>query len=308
MELAKYEGDLTTLDIKSYGDLSVLTVAEGVQVPLFEAIPFWAQFVQPGSVKKNPKFKGKTGQFFFRAFESEDDDGDGADEIDEDNKFSETLRVLPIGLIGYRRILLPEYDSGITEPICQSGDGIWPSPYIDMPKAEKCGTWEHGDKGPYVKDICPIGMWKDGVKPECRKSQVWAFFDLDRKAPIGIELRGMNLSAMTSIKRKLQVLQWKAVTQGQDLKQYFVQIVGSDQGTYQQMQFSFAKAEDLDPAPFYSAVAWYQEHLLKALGTDPERPQAAGSTEGAAPEAQMSEEDQEALEKEQHEAVQDFEV
>ena len=310
MEIAKYDGSIQDLQITSCGDVQVLTINEDTQIPLFSRVPFWASFIQPGSVKNNKKFKGHAGHFYFSGFDA---DEDSDEEVDENDVFSPKLRVIPIGLSGYSRALMPEWEpGGDTEPLCKSQDGVWPSPRIVMPRAAKCGTWDNsGKRGPYLTDICPEGKWVNGVKPACKKTENWMFFDIDRKCPIMLPLSGTNISPFKALSKKLAVLQLKAITKGADIKDYFVQIMGEDKGTYYQMQFSFAKAEDAKPSEYLAAVAWYQENVLPSLGVDPEKPVALGGGDDAqgVDRSNLSKEDEAALEAEAAEAeAKSFEV
>lgn len=311
MELTKYEGNLNELSIVDRNGLKVLTVAEDLKIPLFEKVPFWVSFIQPGSIKNNPRFKGHGGHFYFSSYDAEED---SEEEADDAEVFSEKLRVLPIGLFGYSRGLMPEWDSNDTEPICRSFDGIWPAVMRDdlgavkEPQSPKCGTWEiRPDRAPYLKDLCDMGSWVNGVKPACKRTENWVFFDLDRKTPIFLPISGANISPLKGLYKKMAPLQLKAVISGADLGAYFVQISSVDKGTYRQMSFNFVKSEDVNPADYLSAVAWYQHNVLPVLGEDGVSPFEGLGDEVAGPS--ISKEDAEAIKADaKDDAVSGFEV
>jgi len=312
MELTKYEGNLNELTITDNGGLKILAISETARIPLFEKIPFWVSFIQPGSIKSNKRLKGHAGHFYFKNY---DEGEDSDEEMDPAKVFSEKLRVLPIGLAGYNRALMPEWDSNEKDPICKSQDGIWPTVRRDdlgaivTPQSPKCGTWERMANGaPIIKDLCDMGRWINGVKPACKRSENWVFFDLDRKTPIFLPISGANLGPLKALYKKMPPLQLKAVIEGEDLGAYFIQIVGNDKGTYQQMSFTFAKAEDLNPSEYLSAVAWYQQNVLPVLGEDGEDPFADQEQHRASGPA-ISAEDADAIKADAAEdAVSGFEV
>jgi len=285
MELAKYEGNVADLQIVSNGSLKVLTINDKVKVPLFETVPFWGKFVQLGSVKENKRLKGHAGHFYFPKFDSPED---STEEVDENEVFSEKLRLLLVGFAGYTRALMPKWEPGSadTTPICSSRDGIWPSTNVELPMDTKCGTWETLSNGHVsIKDTCPSGMWdsknKIKIKPACRRTENWVFFDLDRKCPIMLSLAGVNVKGFKALYKKMEVLQLRAITKGLDLTNYHIQAKGEEvEGeTFHKMTFNFAQAEDITPSDFLGAVAWYQTNVLPVLGVDPVNPRNADDSQ-----------------------------
>jgi len=306
MELVKYTKGTKDLQIVDQGTIKILTLSDGSAVPLLVKVPFWVQFIQPGTVTNNKALKGKKGMFYFPAYAADDEDGDD-DAPDEADLFSTELRVLYIGMFGVQRGLMPPYEAGgDKDPICASDDGVWPRASIEMPRAEKCGTWVVEDgKPPFLKDICQSGTWVNGVKPECQRRFLHMFFDMDRKAPIMLPLHGTSIGPFRKLQKKAQLLQLKAVTKGLSLDKYFIKISkGEDMGTYVKMAFNFAEAEDLNPGMFLPAVAWYQENLLPVLGEDPEPPKR----EEGRNVPELTPEEQEALKADQEKAREEFDL
>jgi hypothetical protein len=307
MELVKYTKGTKDLQIVDQGAVKILTLSDGSAVPLVNKVPLWAKFIQPGSVKKSKVLKGKKGMFYFPAYATAEGEGEDAEIPDEDDLFSTELRVLYIGMYGIQRALMPPYESdGDNEPICASGDGIWPLARIEVPRADKCGTWVTREgKPPFIKDICESGKWKGKVKPDCKRTFLHLFFDLDRKCPVMLPLHGTNIGPFRKLEEKAMLLHLKAIPKGLDLGKYFIRIYkGEDKDTYIQMGFNFAMADDIDPSLYQPAVAWYQENLLPVLGEDPEPPKR----EEGQNVPELTPEEQEALKADQEKAREEFDL
>lgn len=305
MELVKFEGQLSEMNIESMGNMDVMTLEDSGKVGLFKTLPYWIMVVQPGMLESNKKkFKDHLGEFFFPAHESDNED---EDEANSEDLFSKELRVLPIGLRGYSRVYKEEKNP---DALCWSADGVWPGRDIDMPFADKCGTWEFTKEGkPYIKDLCPEAIWENKTPPKCRRKAQWIFFDLDRRAPVVFPLAGTAMGAFNKFERtKVPVQQLKALNGTIDPRKYYLRLRTTGEGTYYKLSLAFATSEDLDPGKFLPAVAWYQQNVLPELGVDPEKPTRE---DGVAAAAELSEEDKEALaaqEKELAESAQNFEV
>jgi hypothetical protein len=272
----RYEGDIKDLEVMELGDMKVMPV-DDYKIPLYENIPYWVYFIQPGSVKENKKFKGRTGQFFFRAFDNREDETQEVSEEDMAYMFSEKLRLLYIGHMGYKRALMPEFGTGENQPLCKSRDGVWPSPELENPVAEKCTVWKDGRPA----SLCPKSIWGTEVKgdrkvpvpPECTETVLHAFFDIDRKAPILIPIKGMQHETFNAWRRTTPTLVHRVLTTGMDPSSYYVQVTQRDQGTYWQMVFTFVKDESLDLKKFLPVIAWHQANSLPDLSKEPPKPE-----------------------------------
>ncbi len=81
-----------------------------------------------------------------------------------------------------------------TMPTCKSNDGLKPSPVIDQPKREACGSVD--SEGNFVPE-CPLAAWRyrNGTRcaPPCRET--WSFLGIleDDDLPFWISLKGASL-------------------------------------------------------------------------------------------------------------------
>lgn len=225
-----------------------MAIVAGEEVTVYDTT-FEVSLIQPGTVKKKPELKALKGHFYFPDIELD----------------SERLRLLPIAQLGYGRRLWPDFDSGETDLLCYSNDGMVPSPKIVHPQSEQCSI--RGADG-YLQPACPKAEWIDGQKAQCRSVLTIVLFDLDFKIPVKLQLSGKGISAWNKFRRESKKQRDIARFKKQKLSNHILELTTDDEGTYYEYKFNYVACDDITPADYIPLLHHYADRFMLAEETN----------------------------------------
>ncbi len=224
------------------GEDGQMALIAGEETTVYDTM-FELNLIQPGTVKKNPELKSLKGRFYFPDIELD----------------SDKLRLLPIAQLGYGRRLWPNFDSGETELICYSNDGLVPSPKVPHPQSSHCAI--RGEDG-YLQPACAKAEWVDGNKAQCRSVLTLILFDIDFKIPVKLQLSGKGISAWNKFRRESKKQRDIARFKKMKLSNHILELTTDDEGTYFEYKFNYVDCQDITPGAFIPLLHHYASMFM----------------------------------------------
>lgn len=250
--------ELVFIDEKMPLELEVLPSTEGPcvsldgeDIPLVDVV-FPITIVQPGhlTIKENKsKYTAHKGKFYNEVLEES----------------ASELRLLPLAVLGHGRRLYGPYDPNNTDLLCYSLDGSSPADKVEYPISESCGTFSVTPRGEFFTAVCPKAVWVDGKKPECSESLTVAFFDIDNRVPVEMQLTGTQISAWNNFKKSYKQKKNAARIKKKSIHDFVILATIEDEGTYASIKFTLENMGDENPGKYAPLMKYYWENLFVPL-------------------------------------------
>lgn len=242
-------------------------VINGEDVPLLDAA-FELLVVQPGHIAERKELKDVKGKIL--EIWNKDDPTEIA--VDE-------LTLLPITIVsqGFRNF--GTYGEGEKDLVCYSVDGVVPSSKVPMPLNSVCSelTLRNGE---YIRNVvCQYAQWQGNNKPQCRAVVTLAFFDLERKCPVTLQLHGTGYGAWTALQRSWKTAKNVARLKKKSINDYVLKLTVKDEGTYYVPEFRIVIDDTFgDPKAYLPVRKYYLENLFARPVSDAEMKPAVKET------------------------------
>ena len=240
----------TVMDVKE-SEEGPYVVIDGEEVPVIDSVAT-ITVVQPGhlTIKDNKaKYANHKGKFYNELLEES----------------SSELRLLPLAVLRHGRRLYAPYDPNNTELLCYSLDGENPASKVEQPICDKCGTFTVSPRGEYFVPNCPKSVWAGDKKPECSESLMVAFFDIDKKIPVEMQLTGTQISAWNAFKKSYKQKKNAARIKRKSINDFIIKALVEDEGTYVSVSFALENAEQENPGKYGPLMKLYWDNLFIPL-------------------------------------------
>lgn len=223
----------------------------GAHIPILDT-DFEVKIIQPGHVGRDKSLSGAMYKFQIKGMEDD---------------LVERMRILPITIVQHGYRMFAAYEGGDTENslLCYSIDGVHPSERIEAPMAPVCSAVETVGGQLVRKPICTCAQWLDGKKPDCKEVLTVAFFDIDRKFPMRMQLKGTAMSAWHDLRKAYKTARNVAKLKGRSVNDYYLEMVVVNNGTYATPSFIMVDSGEEKVSRFQPLLRHYMATLYSKI-------------------------------------------
>ena len=260
-ELERFMGIQETFCSTEKTPDGLVTMLNEEEIPIHPE-SYQIKLVQPGSIKKDAKYKNEKGKLFVEGMD------EGFDE----------LTLIPITVYSRGRTMYegPYKDGAENLRSCFSYNGITPSPYVVSPPSAQCAELKMRKDGtPYLDPVCSMAKWGDNKeKPSCGDYVRVAFLAVELNCtPVHIQFQGTGMTAFKQFQDMYTKKKNAVRIRKQSIYDYAVKATASDEGTYYKIAFELVHAPDLNlkqylPICNYYLVNLYKEQAMKQEAED----------------------------------------
>lgn len=231
----------------------LITMLNDEEIPIHpESYPI--KLVQPGSIKKDAKYKNEKGKLFVEGMD------EGFDE----------LTLIPITVYSRGRTMYEgAYKEGVKSArACFSYNGLTPSKYVVGPPSDQCAELKMRKDGtPFLDPVCRMAKWGENkVKPLCGDYVMVAFLAVELNCtPVHIQFQGTGMTAFKQFQEMYTKKKNAVRIRKQSIYDYAVKASASDEGTYYKVAFELVHAPELNLKQYLPICNYYLVNMYKEL-------------------------------------------
>lgn len=220
--------------------------------------------IQPGHIARNKELAAHFGEFVIEGLQD----------------YAREFRLLPLTIVRQGLRFFADYDDGTNEAknlLCYSLDGLTPSPRVTSPMSPVCSRVAFRAGRPYRVYVCSHAVWRSD-KPSCRSEVTVAFFDMNRKIPLRLQLKGLGMSAWNALQREYKRAGNIAKLRGLSIADFSIRLTAESRGSFMTPAFSM-QYDESRPSRYLPLLRLYLDLLY------PLRLSEAAEAESDGPEA-----------------------